>query len=287
MRLEDEVDPRLEAAEIHRRVYASGGPAVLYANVKGCRFPMVSNLFGTLERARYLFRDTYESVRRAIELKIDPSRGLKYPLRYASAPVTAWRMQPRRVSLGAVTENTTTISRLPQLVCWPADGGAFITLPQCYTEDVSQPGLAHSNLGMYRIQLSGGEYVPDHEIGLHYQIHRGIGVHHTAALRAGQPLRVNIFVGGHPAMSLAAVMPLPEGMSELTFAGALIGATAAVTPAGQSPATAAASVSSASRVRSTRSGQRRFTRRSGRSSRRRTQAARYHSSPSGRSPRAR
>jgi 4-hydroxy-3-polyprenylbenzoate decarboxylase len=223
VRLDDEVDPHLEAAEIHRRVYARGGPAVLYANVKGCKFPMVSNLFGTLERARYLFRRTYESVRRAIELKIEPSRGLRDPLRYAGAPLTAWRMQPRRTSRGAVLENTATIGQLPQLLCWPNDGGAFVTLPQCYTEDVTQPGVARSNLGMYRVQLSGGTYVPDHEIGLHYQIHRGIGVHHTAAVRAGQPLRVNIFVGGHPAMTLAAVMPLPEGMSELSFAGAQAG----------------------------------------------------------------
>ena len=49
---------------------------------------------------------------------------------------------------------------------------------------VNQPGLAHSNLGMYRLQLSGGTYVRDREVGLHYQIHRGIGVHHTAATRA-------------------------------------------------------------------------------------------------------
>src|SRR4029434_9591340 len=66
-------------------------------------------------------------------------------------------------------------------------------------------------------------YVPDQEVGLHYQIHRGIGVHHRAAMQEGQPLRVNVFVGGAPAMTLAAVMPLPEGMSELTFAGALAG----------------------------------------------------------------
>src|SRR5262245_36079732 len=184
---------------------------------------MVSSRVGTLERARYLFRDTYESVRRAIELKIEPARGLREPLRYAAAPLTAWRMQPRSVRRGAVLQNETTIRQLPQLKCWPSDGGAFITLPQCYTEDVNQPGLAHSNLGMYRVQLSGGTYVPDREVGLHYQIHRGIGIHHTAATRSGQPLRVSIFVGGHPAMSLAAVMPLPEGMSELTFAGALAG----------------------------------------------------------------
>lgn len=223
VRVDDEIDACLEAAEIHRRVYSRGGPAIYFAKVKGCRFPMVSNLFGTLERARYLFRDTYENVRRAIELKIDASRALKNPLRYAAAPLTAWRMQPRRASRGPILHNETTIGQLPQLVCWPNDGGAFVTLPQCYSEDVNQPGLAKSNLGMYRVQLSGNKYLPDREIGLHYQIHRGIGVHHTAALQAGQPLRVNIFVGGHPAMTLAAVMPLPEGMSELSFAGALAG----------------------------------------------------------------
>jgi 4-hydroxy-3-polyprenylbenzoate decarboxylase len=116
-----------------------------------------------------------------------------------------------------------TISQLPQLVSWPRDGGAFITLPLVYTEDAERPGVMHSNLGMYRIQISGGQYQPDREIGLHYQIHRGIGVHQAAAARLGQPLRANIFVGGTPAMMLAAVMPLPEGLSELTFAGALAG----------------------------------------------------------------
>ena len=223
VRLDEEVDPRLEAAEIQRRVYARGGPAVFYANVKGCRFPLVSNLFGTIERARYLFRHTYDSVRRAIELKIDPAAALRNPLRYVAAPLTAWRMQPTFVRSGPVLANEMAVSQLPQVVSWPLDGGPFITLPQCYTEDVNAPGLGPSNLGMYRVQLAGNQYDPDREIGLHYQIHRGIGVHHTAAMRAGQPLRVNIFVGGHPAMWLAAVMPLPEGMSELTLGGALAG----------------------------------------------------------------
>ncbi len=124
---------------------------------------------------------------------------------------------------GAVLANEVTLDQLPQLKSWPDDGGAFITLPQVYTEDVHHPGLSHANLGMYRVQLSGGQYVPNQQVGLHYQLHRGIGVHHAAALQRGQSLRVNIFVGGTPAMMVAAVMPLPEGMSELTFAGALAG----------------------------------------------------------------
>jgi 4-hydroxy-3-polyprenylbenzoate decarboxylase len=221
--LDDEVSPNLEAAEIQRRVYAAGGPAVFYRNVTGCRFPLVSNLFGTLERARYIFRDTYDAVRRAIEIKIDPTVALQKPLRYWSAPLTAWRMQPKRVAGGAVLANETRLGELPQVRSWPDDGGPFITLPQVYTEDVSQPGFGKSNLGMYRVQLAGNQYEADREVGLHYQIHRGIGVHHRAAIQAGKPLRVSISVGGHPAMTLAAVMPLPEGLSELTFAGALAG----------------------------------------------------------------
>ncbi len=103
------------------------------------------------------------------------------------------------------------------------DGGPFITLPQVYTEDPDRPGLRASNLGMYRIQLAGNQYEPNREVGLHYQIHRGIGVHHAAAIRRGEPLRVNVFVGGPPALTVAAVMPLPEGLPELAFAGALGG----------------------------------------------------------------
>jgi 4-hydroxy-3-polyprenylbenzoate decarboxylase len=110
---------------------------------------------------------------------------------------------------------------LPALKSWPDDGGAFVTLPEVYTEDIDKPGLMASNLGMYRVQLTGNEYELNREIGLHYQLHRSIGVHHSKCVERGVPFRVNIFVGGSPAMILAAVMPLPEGMSELTFAGAL------------------------------------------------------------------
>ena len=221
--VEDEVDVKLEAAEIHRRVYQSGGPAILFKNVVGCEFPMVSNLFGTIDRARFLFRDRLDAVHRLIELKIDPNQFWKQPTRYLTTPWTALGMLPKKVGRGPILQNQTQIMSLPQLTSWPDDGGAFITLPIVYTEDVTQPGMLRSNLGMYRIQMSGGSYQPNDQIGLHYQLHRGIGVHHTAAVAAGEPFHVNIFVGGTPAMTLAAVMPLPEGMSELTFAGALAG----------------------------------------------------------------
>ncbi|MGO9464872.1 MAG: UbiD family decarboxylase [Isosphaeraceae bacterium] len=218
-----EVDPYLEVAAIQRRVYRAGGPALLFSRVKGTAFPLVGNLFGTLERARYLFRDTLESVRRLVELKVNPGVLGKNPWRYRGVPRTLWRLMPRQVRSGPILARETTISRLPQIQCWPMDGGPFITLPQVYTEDPDRPGPARSNLGMYRIQLAGNDYVPDREVGLHYQIHRGIGVHHAAAIRRGEPLAVSVSVGGPPALALAAVMPLPEGLPELAFAGALGG----------------------------------------------------------------
>ncbi|WDI40413.1 UbiD family decarboxylase [Bremerella sp. P1] len=221
--VEDVVDANLEVAEIQRRVYANNGPAVLFANVKDCRFPMVGNLFGSLERARFIFRDTLETVKRLIELKIDPNQLLKSPFRYAYAPLGAISMLPKKVRSGPIFQNEIKLTDLPKLVSWPDDGGPYVTLPQVFTEDQRTGGLNHSNLGMYRVQIAGNEYDPVEEVGLHYQIHRGIGVHHAAAIAKGEPLRVNIFVGGNPAMTLAAVMPLPEGLSELGFAGALAG----------------------------------------------------------------
>ncbi len=182
---------------------------------------MVSNLFGTIERTRFLFRDSLEAVRHLVELKIDPTEFFRRPWRYRDVAQSLWHLRARMVSSGPILKNRTTIDQLPQLQCWPDDGGAFITLPEVYTQDADRPGMKHSNLGMYRVQMSGGQYHPNRQVGLHYQIHRSIGIHHASAIRNGKPFRVNIFVGGPPAMMLAAVMPLPEGLSELMFAGAL------------------------------------------------------------------
>ena len=223
VRISDEVDPNLEMAEIHRRVNQSHGPALLYENVKGSAFPAVSNLFGTLERSRFIFRSTLKWVRRLIEIKADPPAYMKAPWKAAGIASIALNIPPRRVRSGSVLKYTTTIGRLPQIKCWPDDGGAFILLPQVYTEDPMNPGILKSNLGMYRIQLSGNQYEPDREVGLHYQIRRDIGIHHTNAIAKGEPLRVSVFVGGPPAHTFAAVMPLPEGLPEVAFAGGLAG----------------------------------------------------------------
>jgi len=222
IRIDQEVDPHLEAGSIQRRVYRAGGPALLFTRVRGCRFPMLGNLFGTLERTRFIFRDALPAIEKLVALKLDPKTLLKQPFSLPGIAAGALHLLPKRVASGPAVAGETTLSALPQLVSWPDDGGAFVTLPQVYSEDPQQPGVRHSNLGMYRVQVSGNDYADD-EAGLHYQIHRGIGVHHARALEAGKRLRVNVFVGGAPSMTVAAVMPLPEGMPELAFAGLLGG----------------------------------------------------------------
>lgn len=221
IRIKEEVDPYLEMAAIHLRVYEKQGPALLFENVKGSKFPAVSNLFGTLERSKFMFRDSLAKVENLVALRSDPIKALKNPFKYAGSGLTAISALPLKQSLFKSQFEQTTISALPQIVNWPMDGGPFVTMPQVYTEDIDKPGAMNSNLGMYRIQLAGNDYITDKEIGLHYQLHRGIGIHQTKSNAKGEPLKVSIFVGGPPSHPLAAVMPLPEGLSELTFAGAL------------------------------------------------------------------
>ena len=143
VRVAHEIDPRLEAAEIQRRLYRVGGPAVLFTRVKGCAFPLLANLFGTPDRARFLFRDALDAVRRLIRLKIDPREVLRRPWRNLGTAFAALHTLPRRVGRGPVLTHETTISALPHLVSWPDDGGAFVTLPLVYTEDPDRPGWRH------------------------------------------------------------------------------------------------------------------------------------------------
>ncbi|HET6245824.1 MAG: UbiD family decarboxylase [Bacteroidetes bacterium] len=221
IRIKELVDPELEMAAIHLRVHEAAGPAILYENIKGCKFKAVSNLFGSLDRSRFIFRNSLQTVKKLIELKNDPILALKNPFKYAGTGISAINALPLKTRNNPVLFKEITIKELPLIKCWPMDGGAFITLPQVYTEDIEKPGVMNSNLGMYRIQLNGNDYVANKEIGLHYQLHRGIGVHQTKANKKGEPLKTSIFVGGPPAHSLSAVMPLPEALSELTFAGVM------------------------------------------------------------------
>jgi 4-hydroxy-3-polyprenylbenzoate decarboxylase len=223
IRIKEEVDPHLQMSSIHLRIHEAQGPALLYEKVKGSPFMAVSNLFGTIERSRFMFRKTLPIVEVLVKIKIDPANALKKPFNLLKLIPGALSALPMKSRFSPVQFGTTRIDQLPQIVHWPKDGGAFVTLPQVYTEDIDFPGVSKSNLGMYRIQLSGNEYIQNKEIGLHYQLHRGIGVHQSKSDARNKPLKVSIFIGGPPSHSFAAVMPLPEGLSELNFAGALGG----------------------------------------------------------------
>lgn len=223
VRIKETADPYLEMAALHLKVFEKKGPALLFEKVKGSKYRAVSNLFGDLSRSKFLFRDTIAGTEEVIRLKNDPMKALKAPFKHIRTGLSAWNALPKQYKHLPADFERIKISDLPQIHHWPMDGGAFITLPQVYSEDPEKPGVMNANLGMYRVQLSGNQYIKDEEIGLHYQIHRGIGVHQQKAARKGQPLKVSIFVGGPPAHTLSAVMPLPEGLSELTFAGLLAG----------------------------------------------------------------
>lgn len=223
-RIDYPLDPDQEIAAVQRRAYAANAPCLLFTHPKGCSFPMLANLFGTRERVNFIFRDTLEYAELIFSAFSTPSSLLKNPLKSAATLLHLKNMLPKKryVSQTGLTppvlENTCSLQNLPQLKSWPEDGGAFITLPLVYSE--SSTGIP--NLGMYRIQISGNSYA-DNEIGMHYQLKRGIGVHHAEAIAKDRPLPVHVYIGGTPALTLAAVMPLPEGMSELIFAGLMSG----------------------------------------------------------------
>lgn len=246
VRIDEPVDTYLEMAAVQRLVYERGGPALYfsqpYSSAAGekrtpCAFPMVSNLYGSMERLEYIFRDAIAPLQKVMSWGSDPFAelselsgrlgrfSLRTPFREGLSLLRVLRTslyaKPKAVRRGPILDCVTTLDQLPQLVSWPLDGGPFVTLPQVYTENPANPGTLGSNLGMYRVQLAGNRYAPNREAGLHYQIHRGIAAHHAEALKRREPLAVNIFIGGAPAMTLAAIMPLPENVSELTVAGML------------------------------------------------------------------
>lgn len=223
IRIKEEVDPYLEMAEIQRQAYKRKIGAVFFEKVKGTSFPCVSNLFGTPEQTDFIFRKTLKNVSAVIQIKANPLNALNPLLALRALRAVIHALPLPRFFSSSVEWGECQISDLPMIQSWPMDGGAFITLPQVFSRDPKHPSLLSSNLGMYRVQLSGNDYDLNQEIGLHYQIHRGIGVHHAAAIALNENLNVAIWVGGPPAHTFAAVMPLPEGLSELVFAGMFAG----------------------------------------------------------------
>ena len=215
-----EVDPRLEIAEIHRRVIESGGPALLFRRPKGSALPVVTNLFGTARRIELAFGrrplDFVRTAARAATELLPPSARTLW--RFRSLVREGLRIGTARakaVPVTEVVEDEPDLTRLPALTQWPGDGGPFLTLPLVYTE---HPERHEHNLGMYRIQIHEAR-----ETGVHWQIGKGGGFHHHVAERLGRPLPLTIFLGGPPALTLAAIAPLPEGVPELLLTSLLLG----------------------------------------------------------------
>lgn len=222
LRVGEEVSPDLLMPKMAEIATKESMPALLFEHVKCSPFRAAANIFGTMERARFLFRDTWKKAETAIAFHADPVSILKHPARLSTLPGIGISALPRKSLFAPVLARTTTLDRLPQIRLHKEDGGAFLTLPQVFSQCPGAPVL-QSNLGMYRIQISGNDYVPNRECGLHYQIERDIARHHEAAIRENKPLKVSIWLGGPPAHTLAAIMPMPPELSELTFAGLLGG----------------------------------------------------------------
>ena len=215
-----EVDPRLEAAEIHRRVIAGGGPALLLRRVTGSDLPLAMNLFGTRRRAELAFGDRpkafVESLTEFVREHLPPPLSTVWRSRGIVGQALRIGLANRRSGpVMEVVEHDVRLDRLPALTTWPEDGGPFLTLPLVYTEHPD--GHGH-NLGMYRMQIHG-----PHTTGMHWQIGKGGGFHHAVAEERGQALPVTVFLGGPPALILAAVAPLPENVPELLLASLLMG----------------------------------------------------------------
>ena len=218
--IEAEVDPYLEAAEIHRRVIEQEGPALLFKRVKGSAYPVVTNLFGTAKRIELAFGPKPETlVREFVQLAeslLPPRRSELWKRR--SLALDALRLGTRNIRRAPVTEvidQPAKLNELPVLTTWQEDGGPFITLPLVYTEN---PLTKKHNLGIYRLQV-----YDSHSTGLHWQIQKGGGFHYQEAEAQGKPLPVTVFLGGPPALILAAIAPLPEDVPELILASLLAG----------------------------------------------------------------
>ncbi len=214
------VDPNQEAAEIHRRVIAAGGPALLFTNIKGAAFPLATNLFGTPRRAELAFgKRPLDFIKRVVHLAetvLPPTPAKLWGARDVGLELL--KVGTKRLATGPVREVVTRevrLDQLPVMTCWPDDGGPFVTFPLVYTHHPEKPG---HNLGMYRMQVYDRT-----STGMHWQIGKGGGFHYGRAEARNEALPVTVFLGGPPALILAAIAPLPENLPELMLASLIAG----------------------------------------------------------------
>ncbi|MHB1049984.1 MAG: menaquinone biosynthesis decarboxylase [Bacteroidota bacterium] len=218
-RVKVEVDPELEITEIATRALNLGKPALLFEKVKGADFPLVINILASERRIELALGKHPDEIGEQLigfaEKLMPPSPKIFFQ---ETAMVKRFiSSRPKNVTVGrsqAVIEKP-NLSSLPILKTWPEDGGRFVTLPQVITHD---PKSGKRNIGMYRIQK-----FDDQTTGMHWQIGKGGGYHYHTAEKMNQPLEVALIIGSDPALLLATVAALPEGIDEAMFAGFLRG----------------------------------------------------------------
>jgi 4-hydroxy-3-polyprenylbenzoate decarboxylase len=222
------VDPHLEVTEICDRVLRAGGPALLFERPVGHAMPLLANLFGSVRRvALGLGRETVADLRElgeqlAMLREPQPPGGLREAWRQLPIYRQALAMRPRRVGSGPVQEQVfegeaVDLGSLPIQTCWPDDAGPLLSWGLVVTRG---PHGGRQNVGIYRQQLIGRN-----RLIMRWLAHRGGALDYQAwqAARPGEPFPVAVVVGADPATLLAAVMPIPDGLSEYQFAGLLRG----------------------------------------------------------------
>ena len=220
LRIRAEVSADLEAAEIADRAVKTGGPALLFENVKGHDVPLAMNLFGTMGRMCLALgvASLDEIGARMVEV-IEPEipSNLIEKLKLLPKLARLADFIPKTVSSApcqeVVEEDRSSLSFLPVVKTWPGDGGPFLTLPLVFTKD---PKTGRRNVGMYRMHV-----YDETSTGMHWHIHKGGAQHYRGFRRKRERMPVAVALGGDPATIYAASAPLPEDVDEMVFAGFL------------------------------------------------------------------
>lgn len=218
-----------EVTEIHRRVLASGGPALLFekpVNAAGeiLPIPLLANLFGTRERIEWGFGLQSGGIGKLADLLGElreprPPRSLKEAMGKLPLLQSALALRVKQVSGASCQEvvwrgDQVDLGRVPIQWCWPGEPAPLVSWPLVITCSPDDPNDV--NVGIYRMQVLGRD-----RLIMRWLAHRGGAKHHRQWQKLGQDMPVAVVIGADPATILAAVMPLPEGMSELGFAGVL------------------------------------------------------------------
>ncbi len=224
-----EVDPRLEMTEIGNRVLRSSGPALLFEQPKGHTMPVLTNLFGTVQRVALAMGEEDPAQLREIGRLLaylkepEPPKGLKDAWDKWPVLKQVLNMSPKEVRSPACQEivwegNDVDLARLPIQTCWPNDASPLVTWGLTVTRG---PHKARQNLGIYRQQVIGRN-----KLIMRWLAHRGGALDFREFQQAhpGQPFPVCVALGADPATLLGAVTPVPDSLSEYQFAGLLRGA---------------------------------------------------------------